>query len=91
MTKEQRTFIAPSDIVAIECECPHCQTRYSVPLSKFDRALHQCPNCKEGLATVTNVQCTKIGDDTLLHQFVEAMKDLSKLTIKLRLEIKNDS
>lgn len=91
MTKELRTFISPSDILGIEYECNHCQSRHFVPIEKFDRVLYQCPNCKEGLATRT--QASDVGqakDDTILDNFVKDLAALKTLSVKLRLEIDED-
>ncbi|MGA2204035.1 MAG: hypothetical protein ABSG40_18955 [Terriglobales bacterium] len=87
MTAETRTFIAPSDIVGIEYECGHCRARHLVPVERFDRVLYQCPNCREGLATATDASHTKRGDDSALHQFVDALKEIQNLSVKVRLEL----
>ena len=87
MTKEQRTFIAPTDILGIEYECGHCHARNLVPLDRFDRVLHQCPNCKEGLASLTTVNDVQPKDDRLIEHLVEALSALKQLSVKIRLEI----
>lgn len=55
MTAEQRTYIAPSDIAAIElsCECGS-RVRYQLLTMQpqvFRSRQHFCPNCKEPLAS----------------------------------------
>lgn len=87
MTAETRTFICPSDIVGIEYECGHCHARHLVPVERFDRVLYHCPNCKEGLATATDASSRKRGDDSCIHHFVEALREMHELTVKVRLEI----
>jgi len=87
MTAETRTFIAPTDIIGIEYECGHCHAKHLVPVERFDRVLYRCPNCQEGLATTANSSSAKRGDDSLLHQLVDTLKEMQGLTIKVRLEI----
>jgi len=59
-----------------------------VPIARFDRVLYTCPNCKEGLATATNTSSGgKRGDDSLLHQFADTLKEMQGLTVTVRLEI----
>lgn len=47
MTSQTRTLIEPSDICAIDLECPHCALRVIYPLDKIDRLSASCPNCYE--------------------------------------------
>lgn len=89
MTKEQRTYIAPVDILGIEYECGHCHAKHLVSVERFDRVLYSCPNCKEGLATATKHNEGTAGDDTRLHAFVDALRGLRELKVKLRLEIRD--
>lgn len=90
MTVEQRFFIPPSDIAGIEYECSNCHARQTVSLARFGRVLYQCPNCKEGMATAANPSSGKAADDTILHKFVDALKEMKNLTVKVRLEISGD-
>ena len=88
MTAETRTFIAPTDILGIECECGHCSAKYFVPVVRFDRVLYQCPNCREGLAMATTHAIShQRSDESVLHAFIDALKGMQNLTVKVRLEI----
>jgi hypothetical protein len=92
MTSEQRTFLEARDIVALEFECGHCQARHVIPVDRFDRAIYECPNCKEELLTKTVRETGKTGDDILLRNFVTALNALRSgaLSVKLRLEVKGE-
>jgi DNA-directed RNA polymerase subunit RPC12/RpoP len=87
MSKEQRTFISPSDILGIEYECDHCRSRHFVPLERFDRVLYQCPNCNEALATRTQAGDARAKDDVILEAFVKDLTALKALNVKIKLEI----
>ena len=88
MTAETRTFVAPTDILGIEYECGHCGAKHFVPSVRFDRVLYQCPNCREGLATATtHATSHQRSDESVLHSFIDALKGMQNLTVKVRLEI----
>lgn len=44
MTSEQRVFIEPRDIVAIEWECPKCHSRILVPFTDRNLLPERCGN-----------------------------------------------
>ena len=89
MTAETRTFIAPGDIAGIEYECGHCFAKHLVSIARFDRVLIHCPNCKEGLATPS--ERGKRSDESALHSFVSALREMQGLNVKVRLEISGAS
>jgi hypothetical protein len=88
MTLEQRTFISPGDILAVEYECQGCHARYLAQVNSFKDLLAQCPNCKLGLISQTYADSSKRSDEHSLRNFIEALNDLQGRTLmKLRLEI----
>ncbi len=75
MTIEQRTFISPKDIMAVEYECAHCHAKYLTPLKDFSRVIEQCPNCQKPLVHTTYLDSTKRSDERALYNFVETLRD----------------
>lgn len=47
MTREVKTTIAPSDLVAIEFTCSSCHSQFTVSIGEFDRPMGQCPFCRQ--------------------------------------------
>jgi Zn-finger nucleic acid-binding protein len=47
MTKEIRTTISPSDIVAIEFECKSCHSRFTIEKAQYQETFPKCPFCRE--------------------------------------------
>ena len=45
MTSEIRTLVEPKDIVAVELECAHCNSRVTRTLAKWLREPSTCANC----------------------------------------------
>lgn len=93
MTIQKRTLIAPSDIVAIEYICGHCESRFSVPLGKSDRPLMNCPNCHEAWFRPSNKVA---GNQT--HEVVRNLQiSLAELQsrqmdgVEVRLEIRGET
>lgn len=87
MTLEQRTTIAPQDISGIEYGCQHCQAKYSVPLDRFDRILHQCPNCHEELISEAHLGDRKPSDYEALSMLVKQLVDLQNRHMPIRFEL----
>jgi hypothetical protein len=88
MTIEQRTFIPLTDIVGIEFECGHCQSRHLIPLKRFDRILYECPNCHEQFISITPIERTLTrSDESILRAFIKALDDMQLLKVKIRLEL----
>ena len=81
--------MSPTDILGIEYECSHCHARHLIPIEKFESVLYQCPNCKEGMATATQANTSQKRDDSTLHHFVEALRDMQALTLQVRLHVSN--
>lgn len=90
MTTLKRTLIEPRDIVGLEYECTHCETRYLVPLKKFDRRVERCPNCNEKWLSTDAAR--QMSSDQTISQFVEYLKDLQtrNLGVTIRLELAED-
>jgi hypothetical protein len=89
MTAEQRTLIAPGDIVAIELECEHCHSRVRHTIEKIQtdrlKVMTQCPSCKEQLLQPHNDS----PEANRLINFIDALRALirNEGTCILRLEI----
>jgi hypothetical protein len=75
------------DILGVEYTCGHCQSKYLVPLSKFDRVIHQCPNCKEGLINAQRDSSPRPSDESALLNFVGALNDIQNRNMDIKLEI----
>ncbi len=45
MTKELKTTIEPSDILAVEITCTHCGTVISQQIGVWQNNMAQCPSC----------------------------------------------
>lgn len=71
MTIQKRTLIEPRDIVGIEYECRHCQSRYVVPLARFDREISHCPNCKEAWISTARKTGQEQSDEQAFSLFVK--------------------
>jgi transposase-like protein len=83
-TLEQRIYIAPEDIVAVELECPNCHARISLRVgAKFDRGSKTCPNCNEDFYEKQSYT----GSD--FDHFISGLKMANHLKInaQIRLEI----
>ncbi len=87
MTLEQRTFISPGDILAVEYECDACHARYLAQVSTFKDLLGQCPNCKGTFISQTYADTSKRTDADALRHFIAALNDLRGRKVALRLEI----
>jgi hypothetical protein len=90
MTREVRITIEAKDILAIEYECGHCHARHLIPVERFDRVLHQCPNCKESLATLAKYGAEGGSDESILSALIDALKRTKNLSCKIRLQITED-
>lgn len=86
MTTLKRTLIEPRDIVGIEYECAHCQSRYTVLVTKFDRHVTSCPNCREKWMLADNAAPS---NEETLYYFIEQLKQIQtrKLGVTIRLEL----
>lgn len=94
MVIEQKCFISPSDIVAVQIECNKCLTTISVPTSKLlnnhmSRAITgNCPQCAErwGLDADT----PEIETFTRFHEYLVLMQKMltGGRNFKYRLETK---
>ena len=87
MTMQERTLLELRDILGLEYSCRHCQAKYLVPIERFDRAIRQCPNCREGLIRTDHPDSTKPSDEDALHNFVNALMDLRNREIPIRFEV----
>ena len=87
MPLEQRTFILPGDILAVEYECDGCHARYLARVDNFKGVLGQCPNCNGGLISQTYADTSKGTDADALRHFIAALNDLRGRKLGLRLEI----
>ncbi len=88
MTLEQRTFISPGDILAVEYECDRCHARYLAQVDTFKDLLGQCPNCSGPLISQTYADTSKRTDADALRHFIAALNDLRGRKLALiRLEI----
>ena len=92
MTIENRTFISPDDILAVEYECPNCKTRLLTPLDKFGRVLPRCRVCDKEIISETHQDSSKATDAVVVHEFLAALRELRsrKLAAPLRLEIRSE-
>jgi hypothetical protein len=90
VTVEKRTTISLEDILAVEYQCPHCNSRYNIPIEKFDRAINQCSNCKEPLVAM---EASLHPQDLAFKDFVQTLKNLKNRGIAkiIRLEIVSES
>ena len=96
MTIQKRTLIELSDILAIEYGCPHCDSRYSVPIAKSDRRPDKCPNCHqpwlESQNANTQAKGTKVfSDDQLVSEFLNYLREVQGRTFgaTLRLQVQS--
>jgi hypothetical protein len=76
MTAEQRTVIAPADIIAIELECTECGCRVRHLLNKIELGslglAVKCPNCRREI-----IESGEKGPEPgKLVAFIEALKRL---------------
>ena len=83
----QRTMLDLKDIIGIEYTCAHCQSKYLVPIDKFDRIIHQCPNCKETLVQSGRADNASINDEASLSNFIDNLRDLRDRGMGIKLEI----
>jgi Zn finger protein HypA/HybF involved in hydrogenase expression len=87
MTRETRTTIEPSDVIAVEFECRECGARIVVNLENFDKSPVFCPRCEKQWVIYNSDAHAR------LQSFLHRMKDYSKVKDEpyiLRFEIKSD-
>ena len=87
MTIEQRNTISLEDIVSLEYSCSHCDSKYTVPLKRFDRVLYQCPNCKQEVVSGAHQSDRKPSDDEALAMLLGNLRDVQARNIPIRFEI----
>jgi hypothetical protein len=49
VTVDERVVIDLSDVIAVELECQHCHTTFSVPVKEWKPGEAKCSNCSEDL------------------------------------------
>jgi NAD-dependent SIR2 family protein deacetylase len=93
MTKENRTVIELSDIVAVEFECLKCHSTYAVPISTYTENLPYCPQCKNKLlpAVPGNADASIRHLLTKLKDVMEIEKNSDlQLGVKIRFRIADE-
>lgn len=90
MTRENRIFITPQDILRIGFECPHCHATYLVPVAAIDReVVRNCPNCRESIATDASVLGSDDSDLRVLNVFIRYLRTMQsrKFGTSIRMEV----
>jgi DNA-directed RNA polymerase subunit RPC12/RpoP len=92
MTIQKRTLVDLADIEAVEYECSHCHSRFSVPIAKSDRRIDRCPNCNE--EWLPRRAGADMQEEQLISQFLGHLREIQArkfgATVRLQLHAKTD-
>ena len=91
MTSQTRHYIEVSDILALRCECKHCQAVLTLPLGKdVGKSLLLCPRCGKGWTRLENST-----NEVLVSDFVNRVETLAAqmphMGFALSLEIRGEA
>jgi hypothetical protein len=87
MTIEQRTVVPLGDIQAIEFECNHCHSTYSIPIPEVnhERLRLTCLNCPQQFASTERKNNAKNSDAEVLGSLLLRLKDAQSRTFEAAL------
>lgn len=93
MTRETKTTISPSDIIAVEFECLECGIRITQTVAEFKEPFGECPHCRnKWVPTIGGPAYLALRDlIRKIRDFSEKASDSDlKLGVSVRFQLQQD-